>query len=185
MTSGLGQSLLERAVDTLAREYAVTPKAAAGWFLRRYADLFASSAVVLLAKYGIGIEGHLQNTLLVLGPHCEPKCVLLRDFGGARIHRPRLARAGYRLATHPGSLTLREEIEPVRRKAYYSCLQANMAEIVLRLTRTYGLAVATCWETVWAEIRRGLSYVQLDGDPGVCEAAEQDRTVLSASKAHQ
>ncbi len=55
----------------------------AAWF-ERLAELLVSPAVHLLARWGLALEPHPQNTVLVLRAGV-PHAVVVRDFGGSRV----------------------------------------------------------------------------------------------------
>jgi siderophore synthetase component len=60
-----------------------------------YLEVLFDVHVRLFARYGIALEAHQQNAALVLGPAgdaARPR-LLVKDFDGALIHLPRLARA--------------------------------------------------------------------------------------------
>lgn len=176
LTSGgreVGPTLLGRIVAWLARRDNRSIQLAARQFLTRYADCLVSSMVVLLTEYGIGLEGHLQNTVLLLGTDSTPTRLLFRDFGGVRIHLPRIAAAGYPIAAHPDSVTTSECIAPVRDKTYYSCIQANLAEIVLGLVVEFGLDADDCWQSIWYQLREVFDYVSRTTDGARNAAADQ------------
>ncbi len=177
------RTLLAHIVASIAANRVCDISTAARIFLDRYTDCLATSMVVLLTGYGIGLEAHLQNTLVLLDTDDVPRRLLLRDFGGIRIHLPRLAAAGYRYSAHPGGVTTSRSIEPVRSKAYYACLQANLAEIVLTLVSQCGLDADCCWRGVWDRLNRAWEYVAQRLDVvGACAA---DRDVMSESTALQ
>jgi len=60
-----------------------------------YLEVLFDIHVRLFARYGIALEAHQQNTALVLGPPgaAARLRLLVKDFDGALIHLPRLARA--------------------------------------------------------------------------------------------
>lgn len=162
LTSGIreaGPTLLGRIVAWLAQSANLGIDVAARQFLTRYADCLVSAMVVLLTKYGIGLEGHLQNTVLLLGTGSTPTRLLFRDFGGVRIHLPRIAAAGHPIVAHPESVITSESITPVRDKTYYSCIQANLAEIVLGLVVEFSLDADSCWQSIWHQLRQVFDYV--------------------------
>ncbi|MGH3546159.1 MAG: IucA/IucC family protein [Mycobacteriales bacterium] len=151
--------LLAHLVTRIAAHRGCALRTAAQLFLESYADLLGTTMVVLLSGYGIGLEAHLQNTVVVLDRDDMPVRLLLRDFAGLRVHLPRLAAAGYRYDPHPSSLTASRSVQAARTKAYYACLQANLAEIVLTLSSRCDLDAAQAWAGVWARLDRAWTYV--------------------------
>ena len=81
---------------------------------RAYTEALLGSAIRLYLVYGIGFEAHQQNTLAVFGADGGLRRVMIRDFGGIRIHRPTLWRTGRRLQLHPDRLTVVESRDGMR-----------------------------------------------------------------------
>ncbi len=175
--------LLASIIDRLAQRRNCTIRAAARIFLTQYADYFATSALVLLSSYGVGLEGHLQNTVLVLDGDGAPARVLLSDFGGIRLHLPRLAAAGYQLHLHPDSITAHSQIDIVRTKAYYACLQANLAQLVLGLATDCQLPPDESWQLIWHQLEQAFDY--LAHIPLSAKNAASDRAALLTPTAAQ
>src|SRR3712207_9418033 len=71
------------------------PELAAVTFLQRYCEVCLPGFLTVMSRYGVSLEGHLQNSILVFRGG-EPVCILVRDFGGVRILRERLGRQGGR-----------------------------------------------------------------------------------------
>ncbi|UKD58686.1 hypothetical protein L3Q65_18795 [Amycolatopsis sp. FU40] len=116
-------------------------------FFDRYAELMLAAGLPLLWRYGIGLEAHLQNTLLVVRDGL-PVRVLVRDFGGIRVHSGRMREAGLDFVPHPGSITFSDDIGHVRRKVSYALLQANIAHVVTMFAETWDLPAERLWTTV-------------------------------------
>lgn len=178
-----GASVLAELVARSARTRGIAEPAAAELFLRRYSELLTTCAIVLLSKYGVGIEGHLQNTVVVVDETGSPERLLLRDFGGVRLHLGRLAAAGYRLDLPPDSVTVAELTE-VHRKAFYTCFQANLAEIVLALVSGHGLETAACWRVVLGHLSRALDYVR-ETDYAAANAGRDAAAVTAPTLPHR
>ncbi|MFC3494067.1 IucA/IucC family protein [Glycomyces rhizosphaerae] len=124
---------------SLAAEYAQWSGDPEAW-IRRYALLFARPVLHLAAK-GIGLEAHLQNSLVAMrGP--DPVYPITRDFGGARIHLPTLP---WRLELPEGSPVNAHGIDQVRSKVAYTLFQNHFAALVAVLERDLGLDGAAFW----------------------------------------
>ncbi|GAB4003418.1 hypothetical protein GCM10029992_45010 [Glycomyces albus] len=97
--------------------------------------------LLALAAAGIGLEAHLQNSLIALdGPH--PVRPLIRDLGGARIHTPTLATG---LDLPPTSPVDADDLEAVRTKIGYTLFQNHLAALVGALERDCDLDAAAFW----------------------------------------
>ncbi|MBA2174928.1 hypothetical protein H0266_08495 [Halobacillus locisalis] len=64
-------------------------KTTAEAFIKQYASILLPGILTLITKYGISMEAHLQNVVVIF-EEAEPKRVILRDYGGIRIMNDRL-----------------------------------------------------------------------------------------------
>lgn len=124
---------------SLAAEYAHWSGDPAAW-LRAYADLFVRP-VLAKAAMGIGLEAHLQNSLVAMsGP--RPVAPVARDLGGARIHTPSLP---FPLVLPPDSPVNAAGMDQVRSKVAYTLFQNHLAALVAVLERDCGIDAAAFW----------------------------------------
>ncbi|MFI5841260.1 IucA/IucC family protein [Catenuloplanes sp. NPDC051500] len=130
-------------------------------FVEDYARLLLPALLRLAARHGIALEAHLQNCLpTFLGG--RPHRLVLRDFAGLRLHRPRLLASGIDLPLWPGSVTATDDEEAMRAKIGYTALQAHLGEIIVQLTRSHDLDEPRAWQRVRAvvdEVYDGLRTV--------------------------
>ncbi|HEX5496545.1 MAG TPA: IucA/IucC family protein [Mycobacteriales bacterium] len=152
-------------------------------FLDDYASVLLGATVRLMVKYGIGLEAHLQNTVptFVAG---VPARVAFRDWGGMRVHLPRLARRGHRPAVRAGSLTVTRDIAVTRAKFAYTVLQNHLGEIVIGLAGSHRAGEAAGWERIGAVLGRVLAGLaaeaERDGDADLARDVAADTRVLRA-----
>ncbi len=154
------------------------PELAAVDFVRRYCEVCLPGFLTLMSRYGVSLEGHLQNSIPVFWGG-ETVRVLVRDFGGVRILRERLARQGVRADFYPGSAIVIEDVEDLRNKTYYPVFQNHLGELVACLVRRLDLQEECLWQPV-AEVCRGI-FSELKGDPTICEQAACDEAALFRS----
>jgi siderophore synthetase component len=145
-------------------------------FLRRYCEVCLPGFLTVMSRYGVSLEGHLQNSIPVFRGG-EPVRVLVRDFGGVRILGARLARQGMRAELHPGSAIAIEDVEDLRNKVYYPVFQNHLGELIACLVRRLDLEEERLWQPV-AEVCRGV-FRELKGDPAIREQAARDEATLS------
>ncbi|KGI80299.1 hypothetical protein IL38_17710 [Actinopolyspora erythraea] len=139
-----GEPLLGELVSARARCHGVARPEAARWFLREYAEALLSSTLPLMSCYGIALEAHLQNVLVVVRGS-RPVRLLLRDFAGVRIHPGRLRAAGHAVPTSRPGVTSVDDPSALHAKTCHATLQANLAEVVLLLQRSCALPGAVGW----------------------------------------
>jgi diaminopimelate decarboxylase/siderophore synthetase component len=141
---------------SLAAEYASWSGDPDAW-IRRYALLFARP-VLRLAEAGIGLEAHLQNSIVAMrGP--DPVFPVSRDLGGARIHLPTLP---WDLELPQGSPVNAASMDQVRSKVSYTLFQNHFAALVAVLERDLGLDGAAFWADLADELEGGLSKAERD-----------------------
>jgi D-ornithine---citrate ligase len=177
---GTGTTVLAGLVDRYAATRGSADRlAAAAGFLTEYARLVLPPLLRLATRYGIAIEGHLQNCVPTFRAGV-PHRLALRDFAGLRLHRPRLAASGHPVALWPGSVVVTDDAAVLRAKLGYTVLQAHLGELVIGLAGGYGLAEDVAWRAVRAIVDE--VYDELRGDPAVAAAAAEDHAFLTAPR---
>ncbi|GAB7045240.1 IucA/IucC family protein [Catenuloplanes indicus] len=146
-------------------------------FVEDYARLLLPVPLRLAARHGIALEAHLQNCLPTFR-HGRPYRLVLRDFAGLRLHRPRLVASGIDLPLWPGSVTATDDDATMRAKIGYTALQAHLGEIIVQLTRSHALDEAAAWRRVRAVVDE--VYDGLRGGPRPVPAAAGDHAALTA-----
>ncbi|GAA1693595.1 IucA/IucC family protein [Glycomyces endophyticus] len=142
---------------SLAAEYAHWHGDADAW-LRAYAALFVPP-VLAKAAMGIGLEAHLQNSLVAMdGP--VPVAAVSRDLGGARLHLPSVP---FDVALPPGSPVNAASMDQVRAKVAYTLFQNHLAALATALERDAGLDAAAFWADL-ADLIASLDLPRADRD---------------------
>lgn len=139
---------------SLAAEYARWSGDPDRW-IRAYARLFAHP-VLTKAEAGIGLEAHLQNSIIAMrGP--DPVVPVSRDLGGARIHLPTLP---WDLELPQGSPVNAASMDQVRSKVAYTLFQNHFAALVAVLEQDLGLDGAAFWDDLADELNGRLSRAE-------------------------
>ncbi|GIG71465.1 IucA/IucC family protein [Phytomonospora endophytica] len=141
-----GGSVLAELVAEHASGHGLASGEAAADFLERYARLLVPP-VLRLAALGVGLEAHLQNTIPVFVGG-TPVRMLFRDWGGARLHLPRMRAAGHELDLFPGSVVATEDLGTMRAKVAYTTFQNHLAELIRLLAAECGLPEDAAWRLV-------------------------------------
>ncbi len=113
-------------------------------FARHYAEVCLPPLLTLLTRYGIALEAHGENTLLVLRDGLPVRCIV-RDLGGIRIHFERLMRTGLTVALRPGSAIVTSDPDQLRNKLYYALFVNDLNQLVRCLAHCTGAPQATLW----------------------------------------
>jgi siderophore synthetase component len=143
-------------------------------FLDDYARLLLTPALGMAARFGVGLEAHLQNCIVTFTGG-RPQRLLLRDLAGLRLHAGRLADAGLGPQLWPGSVVGTDDEGVLLAKVAYTALQAHLGQLVSAL-QPLGLAAYDAWRRVRAvvdEVYAGLA-------PLVPVAAKADHAFLTA-----
>jgi siderophore synthetase component len=144
-------------------------------FFKKYITVVLSGVIPLMTKYGIGLEGHLQNTLIVL-KEWEPVKVLIRDLGGVRIDQQRLERKGFKGSYFPGSVTINEDEAGMQNKVIHTVFQSHIGELTYHLAKKYQVNESIFWEIV-KDICTTI-FLELEKDESIKRNVERDRTAL-------
>lgn len=169
-------SLLVELVTRYAARRGEPDLGAAGLsFVEEYAALLLPVTVILMTKYGVAVEAHLQNCIFTL-VEGVPTRLVLRDWGGMRIYPARLRRHGLRLDPRPGTVTVTDDVRVMRAKTLYTVLSNHLGEIVAHLVTRCGVAPQSAWQRITVLVEGLLTG--LAADPGLRADVAADRAVL-------
>lgn len=126
-------------------------------FFRDYCQVLVEPLLRLLTRYGVSLEAHLQNCVMVFDGG-RPVRMLYRDFGGVRVAPARLEPLGLDTHFHPNSATLAEDPRELRNKLFYPLLINHLGQLAQALTRR-GYGPETTW---WNELARQVENWTLD-----------------------
>ncbi|RAH53770.1 hypothetical protein BO85DRAFT_471749 [Aspergillus piperis CBS 112811] len=123
-------------------------------WLRKYLAKLFSLLLPPLVRYGIGLEAHAQNICVRINTTSkEVTGFAVRDFGGARIHRPTFFRTRIELSTiPPGASAFVEDMHKVWHKVYHALIQMHVGHLLYML----GLESHGGWPIVREELKRVL-----------------------------
>lgn len=160
----------------LSADYPGDRRARLSAFFADYLALLLPPLLRLLTAHGVALEAHLQNTLLVHDG--RPRGFLVRDLGGVRVHRPRLAAAGHRPELAPGSFTITDDLAEAQSKLMHTLVHAHLAALIGWLDDAGGPAPAELWPRVADDLARLLCA--WSREPALARACAEDRAVLLA-----
>ncbi|MBB6446298.1 IucA/IucC family protein [Bacillus benzoevorans] len=144
-------------------------------FMQKYAKASLPGFLILMIRYGISLEGHMQNSVSVFR-HGELVRILLRDFGGARILPERLQKQGYEAEFYPGSSIVTEKEAQLRNIISYSVMQNHFAELITCIVRALGINEERLWKQVIVVCKA--VFEELKKDPSIAEQAIADEQAL-------
>lgn len=157
-----GKPILVDVVQCYAQARGETslPKAAYQWW-KHYVSIALQGFLTLMVKYGIGLEGHMQNSVPIF-QQGKPVKMMFRDWGGVRIHVQRLQKQGIAINFHPQSLTVVHEEEKMREKVFYTVYQSHLGELIIQLCQRYGLSEEQLWKEVARSSDQILEEISMD-----------------------
>jgi D-ornithine---citrate ligase len=153
-------------------------------FLERYADVVVPEQLALLSEYGVALESHLQNSLIVF-EDAEPTATLVRDLGGIRIHRGRLAERGLSLDPYPDSDLEADDAADCYRKLYYALFQNHLAELVATVAEEFPVDERACWELIADRCERAFDAIRSEGSVPEERLEGDERALFAASTPHK
>lgn len=123
---------------------------------QRYLDLLITFHLKLYLDWGIALEAHLQNCVVVWDER-GPKELWVRDWGGLRADGEVIAAKAPDLFSHliPSSVTLRDS--ETAEKKLIACLCCNhLTELVYHTVRFFDVPEAELWQKVGVTVRAAL-----------------------------
>jgi siderophore synthetase component len=158
-----GEPVVREAVERYADATDTTELAdAALGFLDQYVDAVVPGQLRLLSAYGIALESHLQNSLVVLEDG-RPVATLVRDLGGIRVHHARLADRGFAVDVYPDSDIDADGERDLYRKLHYALFQNHLTELLVALVRSTPVGSTACWELIRDRCRETVAALRADG----------------------
>ncbi|WP_049926230.1 IucA/IucC family protein [Halopiger goleimassiliensis] len=155
-------------------------------FLERYAAVVVPEQLRLLSGYGVALESHLQNGLVVFEPDtAAPIATLVRDLGGIRVHRGRLADRGLSIDPYPDSDVDADGEGDLHRKLYYALFQNHLAELVAAIGHERGVDERLCWERIRSVCERAFDEFRADGVAPGDRIARDERALYETPATHK
>ncbi|MBB6446299.1 IucA/IucC family protein [Bacillus benzoevorans] len=145
---------------------------AAFQFFSEYVSIALPGFLTLMVKYGIGLEGHLQNSVMVF-KEGSPVRMLFRDWGGTRIYRNRLHTHQFQAPFYPGSVTVTESLKEMHNKAFYTVFQNHCGEFILQVCKHFGITEEEMWQEIYRICEQ--VFAQLESVPQYAENVRMDR----------
>ncbi|WP_026676865.1 IucA/IucC family protein [Fictibacillus gelatini] len=171
-----GKPIAVELIDKLADHYQlVDVEDAAVFFIERYANISLPGLIILMVRYGISLEAHMQNSVSVFR-NGEPVRILIRDFGGVRILPERLKKNGFQAEFHPGSSTVTHNVDELRKIITYSVMQNHFAELITCLVRALDVNEEKLWRPIVSVCKD--VFETLKKDPEIKEQAAADEQAL-------
>ncbi|WP_270180852.1 IucA/IucC family protein [Alkalihalobacillus sp. CinArs1] len=140
-------SILAELVDEFAKVNNIPKRQAAFPFFNEYIEKVIPGYLTLMVKYGIALEGHLQNSIPVF-KNGRLSRFFFRDWGGSRIYQARLKQQGIDVSFAPGSVSVTDKVSDMHNKLYYTVFQNHLGEVIRQLVQYSGIKEEEFWKQV-------------------------------------
>ncbi|KAK6333775.1 hypothetical protein TWF730_003958 [Orbilia blumenaviensis] len=147
-------------LSDLIAELGTTPSS----WLRALAEVSIPPCLIFLSRYGVSLEPHPQNTVIILRKGW-PSRMHIRDFGGARILPSRLAKHGLSIELDAATgLVINSSSEDegaaiLRAKLFYPLFGNNLAEVISTLAKDDQSVEGDLWGVVRGVVRQTGMYL--------------------------
>ncbi|SFJ68287.1 Siderophore synthetase component [Halobacillus dabanensis] len=170
-----GKPVLHEVVDQFADTEKLLPAEASLQFFKDYVEKVLPGYLTLMVKYGVALEGHLQNSVPVFrkGRLCK---FFFRDWGGARIYTERLRNQGLQPKFAADSVSVTNQRSDMHNKLYYTVFQNHFGEMICQLVSYSGVNESSFWKVVKSVCEDVLDRLSQQED--IASQVEEDREFL-------
>ena len=161
-----------------------TESTAAEAFFTAYVDVVVPGQLQLMCTYGIALETHPQNTIVVVRDG-EPVATIVRDLGGIRVLNDRLSAHGLCVEAYPDSDLEAESDRDLHQKLYYACFQNHLTELIVTLVDHTPLEEATCWEFLRRRCVETFDRIRATADIPVEWVDRDERALFESPTTHK
>lgn len=123
-------------------------------YIEHYAKRCLPPFLYLLQRYGIALEGHMQNVIVVTRKGYIQR-ILVRDMGGIRVYRGRFEQqeTGHLLEEGP---VMVDEMQEVYNKFLHSVLQNHLGALIFVISSYLQITEGPLWERVAQVVKESL-----------------------------
>lgn len=144
--------------------------------VRSYMNGLVPPVLRMLVAHGVALEVHLQNTLVRWG-RGAPARFVVRDLGGIRLHRGRLAAAGHSIELDPASFVITDDLDEVVGKLVHSLVHAHLSTLFGWVEDVFGVESGENWRYLGSLVSSLLDRWSKD-EPALAGACAHDRAAL-------
>ncbi|ELZ07240.1 IucA/IucC family protein [Natrialba aegyptia] len=165
---------------------ATTIAEAALAFVDAYAGVVVPEQLRLLTTYGVALESHLQNSLVVFDrDRARPIGTLVRDLGGIRVHGGRLGEHGLSFTPYPDSDLDADGERDLHKKLYYALFQNHLAELVATIAAETAVDERACWARIRAHCERAFEQVRAETAVPDARVRRDERALFAERTTHK
>lgn len=150
-------------IKDLIKSYSEVNKMSLKEAVVNYMDLYSKvvlpSLVNLIIKYGISLEAHLQNAIVIF-ENGTPVKLMIRDNGGIRIHKGILGEWTEILKINNATNLLTDSSIDLYQMFSHAVLHNHLGEIIVKLTKEFGINESLLWDKVGEVIQETLNSLR-------------------------
>jgi siderophore synthetase component len=150
-------TLMKDLITEYAKENKLTTEESAAEYLELYAKALLPCLVHLVVQYGISLEAHLQNAMVVFKDG-KPVKLMLRDNGGIRIHKGRSSHLKETAEIDNTTNLLTDRLEDLYQMFSHAVLHNHLGEIIVKLTKELTIKESD----LWAKVKEVLIEIIMD-----------------------
>ncbi|WP_131782584.1 IucA/IucC family protein [Legionella gresilensis] len=135
-------------------------------YFNHYCHCVLKGQLHLLMRYGIALEAHQQNTLVVFENH-QPQSLIIRDLGGIYVYQNTDFQDLESPILHPDSTIVTDNLVDTCNKFIHGNLQSNLAYWVNYLCRFSHLSETHLWKIVFNALKSELQQMAGEIKPGI------------------
>lgn len=158
-----GKLILSELIEKLKSDFGDDTEKAATHYIHTYANGLLPGLLTLIIKYGISLESHLQNAIVVL-KNGIPERFLLRDLGGIRIKGERLTEIFDIQSIDDSTNLLTDNEKDLFTMFSHALLNNHLGEMIHFLSKDLDISEQELWYTVKNVIMTTLEQLKEDGE---------------------
>ncbi|QUM81790.1 hypothetical protein HWV03_16615 [Moritella sp. 36] len=138
--------------DSLFAEIAQSNQLSIASVLETYLDVLLTPVLQVYLRFGISLEAHQQNSMMIFNDNGLPQSLLLRDFGAFRAHQNTFISSGEKLEFHQDKSVLSNDKQDVRNKLLHAVFICHLSELINHLVVRGYIDEAQAWKMAYQRI---------------------------------
>lgn len=141
-------------------------------YFSEYCHCVLAGQLYLLVRYGIALEAHQQNTLIIIQNN-RPTGLVIRDLGGITLCYHHIFDLVDKPELHPESSIISTELTDLSNKFIHGNLISNLTPWVNSLHSVYGISIDSLWRQVRTVLKGLLDCYRSEINPFIYQWAHQ------------
>ena len=133
-------------------------------YFSEYCHSVLAGQLYLLLRYGVALEAHQQNTLIMIQNN-RPVGVVIRDLGGIKVCYHELYQETKKPVLHPESTITCSELNSLSQTFIHGNLLSNLTPWITSLNAAYGYPVNQLWLQVRTLLKGLLEHYRAEIHP--------------------